>query len=533
MSAKTLEEKQIKQLKKYRRRVLTTMVKDAYLLHRKGNHAQMNNLICEEFAKLGGVYVKFLQGVLLKSSLLRDWQSTDRLRIFENLESEPLDIQRILRVELNQNQLKQIASVAPTPFAAGSFGQVYFANMADGSPVVIKLLRPMVRETLSYDLKLIGLIMRAFINKIYRNMDLDILSAIDDFKRATLRETDYIEEASFANELWNAYKDKNELTIPKTYLELCTSNIIVQEYIDGISVAQLLRLKEQGINPSDYVKQQLGSDLTTQLKTVGVEYIKGIFMLPRVQGDPHPGNVKVLSENRVALIDFGISARSPREKAAFYGVLREYGRMLNGEIDIPMMLGQFLRFFVSDLYKAMKKITSLLPQTDKSNDLTRQMGLVAEANFKNEMNQDDLESMIKNGNILATVNSVVNKGNRFGFVMKIDDSEMLRAAQSYITLVDSVGLKSEVLPSAFSEGLAYVATHRPEYTQETESTMSVNRAMEVISKWLERVAIRDPALFRTFVSKINAASEVTKTKAPKTLKTKTAETEKPKTTDKK
>lgn len=341
-------------------------------------------------------------------------------------------------------------------------------------------------------------------------MDLDILNAIDEFKRATMRETDYVEEAHFAHELWEAYKDNTRFIIPETYLDLCTQNIIVQEYIDGISAAQLLRLKEQGVDPTEYVKQNLGSDLSLQLKTVGIEYIRGIFMLPRVQGDPHPGNVKLLSDNRVALIDFGISAKSPREKAAFYGVLREYERMLRGDIDIPMMLGQFLRFFVSDLYKAMKKITSLLPSTDTSNDLTRQMGLVAESNFEKEMGSEDLESLIKNGNILSTVNQVVNKGNRFGFVMKIDDSEMLRAAQSYITLVDALNLKTEVLPPAFKEGLAYVAKERPEYTQETESSMSVSRAMEVISKWLERVAIRDPALFRTFVQKINAASEVAK-----------------------
>ncbi len=525
MSPHTLEEKQIKQLKKHRRKVLTAMVKDAYLLYRKGHHAEMNNLLCEEFTKLGGVYVKFLQGVLLKSTLLRDWQNADRLRIFENLESEPLDIQAILQRELNPETLSQIASIAPNPFAAGSFGQVYFANLADGSPVVIKLLRPMIRETLSYDLKLIGLVMRAFINKIYRNMDLDILNAINEFKRATMRETDYIEEARFAHELWVAYRDNPQFVIPRTYLELCTPNIIVQEYIDGISVAQLLRFKEQGIDPADYVQQKLGSDLSTQLKTVGFEYIRGIFMLPRVQGDPHPGNVKLLSENRVALIDFGISAKSPKEKAAFYGVLREYERMLRGEIDIPMMLGQFLRFFVSDLYKAMKKITSLLPSSDKSNDLTRQMGLVAESNFKQEMSGDDLEALIKNGNILSTVNQVVNKGNRFGFVMKIEDSEMLRAAQSYITLVDSLNLKSEVLPDAFREGLLYVAEQRPEYTQETESTMSVSRAMEVISKWLERVAIRDPALFKTFVTKINAASEISSgaKKEDRQPKTKTAE----------
>lgn len=507
MSAKTLEEKQIKQLKRYRRRVLSKLVKDAYLLYRKGHLAEVNNLVCDEFTKLGGVYVKFLQGVLLRSSLMRDWQSTDRLKIFENLESEPLDIQAILKKELPAQKLSQISSISPTPFAAGSFGQVYFATLSDGTQIIIKLLRPMIRETLAYDLKLIGLFTRAFVNKLSRNIDMNVVTAIDEFKRATMRETDYVEEARFGDELWNAYKDNEQFVIPRTFTELCTENLIVQEYIGGISGAQLLRLKEQGIDPEEYVRKQLGSELSEQMRLLGFEYIRGIFLLPRVQGDPHPGNVKFLEKNRVALIDFGISARSPREKAAFYGVLKQYQRMLAGDIDIPMMLGQFLRFFVSDLYKAMKKVTSLLPANDKTNDLTRQMGLIAESNFKNEMGDQDLQSSIESGNILGTINQVVNSGNRFGIVVKLDDTEMLRAAQSYITLVDSFGLKASVLPKAFKEGLSYVAKERPDYTKEGEISMSANRAMEVISKWLERVANRDPALFKTFVAKIKTAEK--------------------------
>lgn len=518
MSAKTLEEKQIKALKKHRRKVLTALVTRAYRLYRKGNRAEMNSLICEEFSKLGGVYVKFLQGVLLKSEMMRDWQNSDRLRIFENLESEPLDINQVLRSELTAAKLSKIAAINPTPFAAGSFGQVYFANLTDGTQVVVKLLRPMIRETLAYDLKLITLFFRAFTNKIARNVDMNITSAMQDFKRATMRETDYVEEASFANELAQAYHGRTDFIIPKTYMELCTPNIIVQEYIDGISCAQLLRLKEQGIDPEEYVKQQLNSDLKTQLTLVGFEYIRGIFMLPRIQGDPHPGNVKLLSNNRVALIDFGISAHAPKEKAAFYGVLREYERVLRGEVDIPMLLGQFLRFFVSDLYKAMKKITNMLPASDKTNDLTRQLGVVAESNFKKEMGQDDLKNLIENGSILGTMNQVVNKGNRFGIVVKIEDSEMLRAAQSYITLVESLGMRSKVLADAFNQGLGFVAKERPEYTQETEASMSVNKALEVVSKWLERVASRDPQLFKTFVNKIKVLEEVKEKPSTKRIK---------------
>ena len=502
--AASAQSKQIKQIKRYRTKTVLSVAAKSYALHKKKLDPEMHNLICDEFTALGGVYIKFLQGVLLKSAMMKNWRSPNRLNIFENLESEPLDINKILREELGPTRIKHIVAVGPEPFAAGSFGQVYFGQHADGSQIIIKVLRPLIRETLVFDLKLLGMFMKSSIGRT-RNMQLDIKSAVSDFKRATLRETDYIEEARFGKELYEAYKDHPTFIIPKTYTELCTANIIVQEYLPGISVAHLIKLREQGVDIAQYVSEQLGSDLDTQLKTAGVELIYGIFAHPRIQGDPHPGNVKLLSGNKVGMIDFGISAKSPKEKAAFYALLAEYSKVLRGNMDIPALFGQFLRFFVSDLYRSLKKITSMLPGDDRSNDLTRQMGTVAEKNFKSEMAADDLENIIENGNIISMMNQVVNKGNRFGLVMKIDDSEMLRAAQSYMTLVDSVGGKTTVLPDILETALARVANDFPEYTQDTTQLPSVNQAMETLSKWLERVADRDPALFKTFIDKLNAA----------------------------
>ncbi|MBP9738521.1 AarF/ABC1/UbiB kinase family protein [Candidatus Saccharibacteria bacterium] len=496
--------KQIKLIKRYRTKTVLAVGAKAYALHRKNMDAEMHNLICDEFTALGGVYIKFLQGVLLKSTMMKNWRSPNRLNIFENLESEPLNIQEILKTELGPDKIKQISAISPEPFAAGSFGQVYYGQHVDGTQIIIKVLRPMIRETLVFDLKLLGIFMKTSLGKV-RNMQLDIKQAVEDFKRATLRETDYIEEARFANELYEAYKDNTEFIIPKTYIDLCTDDIIVQEYLPGISVAHLIKLREQGIDIKQYVQEQLNSDMEEQLTIAGVELIYGIFALPRIQGDPHPGNVKLLPDNKIGMIDFGISAQSPKEKAAFYAVLVEYAKVMRGEMDIPALFGQFLRFFVSDLYRALKKITSMLPGDDASNDLTRQMGRVAEKNFKSGMNQDELENIIENGNILTMMNQVVNKGNRFGLVMKITDSEMLRAAQSYITLVDSVGGKTTVIPKMLDIALARVANDFPEYTQDTTQLPTVNRAMETISKWLERVADKDPALFQTFINKMNAA----------------------------
>src|SRR5262245_17813822 len=108
----------------------------------------MANYLCDEFVALGGVYTKFLQGVMLRSEMMRRWHNPKRNNVFENLDTELIDLPALLRQELPPHKLGQIAQVQPEPFAAGSFGQVYYGTLRDGSPIIIKALRPLIRETL-------------------------------------------------------------------------------------------------------------------------------------------------------------------------------------------------------------------------------------------------------------------------------------------------------------------------------------------------------------------------------------------------
>ena len=84
-------------------------------------------------------------------------------------------------------------------------------------------------------------------------------------------------------------------------------------------MAQLIRLQEQGADPRRYTADVTGSDLDEQLKLLGVElFVPACLTLARIQGDPHPGNIRLMTGNRVGMIDFGIAAPTPDNKAAFF-----------------------------------------------------------------------------------------------------------------------------------------------------------------------------------------------------------------------
>ncbi|MCA9332988.1 AarF/ABC1/UbiB kinase family protein [Candidatus Saccharibacteria bacterium] len=498
----TSQKNSIKAIKRYRTTKLAKLITKTYYLHKRGKDEQAYTIVCNEFMGLGGIYVKFLQGVLLRSTVMRNWHNPEKLRIFENLDSEPIDVVSVLRRELLPENLSQIKSIQPQPFAAGSFGQVYYGIHNNGNPIIIKVLRPMVRELLKHDLKLLSIFTKRFASKLTPNMDMNVESAIKDFISATLRETDYVAEADFANELYEYYKHHKNFIIPKTYMNLCTPNIITQDYIDGISVAQIIKLQEQGVDPAEYVQETLGSDIDTQLETLGFEAINGIFNLERTQGDPHPGNIRLMTNNRVGIIDFGISAKTPPDKAAFFGLIREWNHMYSEHLNIVKLFEQFMRFFVSDLYKALKKLSSMSKAPVENSNFTTEVGKVAQETFSQQTGGQDIGPMLHDGRILQIINQMVNKNNRFGLVMKMEASDILRASQTYITLVESLGRRGVVLPRVFNRVVDQVQKDHPELMHANEDTMSAGEAFEIVSNWLERVANRDPVLFSQLMQKI-------------------------------
>lgn len=502
--AKSARSKTIASIKRSRTKRLASLITKSYLLYRKKQEEKMYNLICEEFMSLGGVYVKFLQGVLLRSKVMKKWHNPEKLRIFENLDSEPINIGALLQHELSKEKLQQIALVQPEPFAAGSFGQVYYAQLRNGKPVIIKVLRPMVRELLKHDLRLLNRFSKWFFVKLYKNMNVQLNDALKDFADATLRETDYRHEAEFANELFHYYKNHPIIHIPETYLDLCTDNIIVQDYVDGISVAHIVRLHEQGVDPKHYVKEQLGSDIVYQLQVFGYESIVGIFEMPRVQGDPHPGNIRLMRDNRVGLIDFGISARPPDDKSGLFGLLETYDKVFEGSQTAIGLFENGLKFFVSDLYRSLKKIGEYVGQKD-NRDYVNEVSKVAEQVFADATGTDLVQNDFKNdASILVAINKLVNRGNRFGLVMKLEATEMLRAIQTYTSLLSSLGLFQEVMPPMLRSAVDHIKANHAEAVADNKDSISIADALEIIANWLERVADRDPALFRQLSQKIRS-----------------------------
>jgi len=494
--------------KRQRTKHLVKLAAKSFYLHLRGRNNEMYNLICNEFMALGGIYIKFLQGVLFNTEIMRSWNSPNKFKIFENVVEDDLNIIAILQQELSAEELRNIVAVSPTPFAAGSFGQVYLARHANGKQIIIKALRPNVTDMLRYDLKLLGIFSKQLVAQQYEHITVEMDEVFKAFKTSTLSETDYVSEAQFAHELYEAYASNPHILIPKTYLELCTSRLIIQEYVGGISGAELLKIKEQGIDPATYVREQLGSDLEKQLELLGIDFMMSAFALPRVQGDPHPGNIRFLPHNQVGIIDFGIWAPTPHNKAAFYGIVKQWD-LLYHDTNLPALFEGFIRFFANDLYRALKRLSNFRPQARqhafRDTDLVQEMCQTVYGMVGTTFSSEEVREIAKGGQVLQTLGEKMNQGNKLGLIIKIEAVEMLRAWRTYMSMTSELGLSRTVFPAVFAEASVRIAAEYPQAVYASEKPITITRAVDIISCWLERVAVRDPATFQQMLWLFNEA----------------------------
>ena len=496
--------------------VISRLLFRAYYFYRRGQRDEMYNLIADELFKIGGVYVKFLQGVILQSWLMQRWRNDKKLDIFEMIDRQKLDIKKLLAANLGK-KIKRIKKVSDEPFAVGSFGHVYEAKLDTGQKVIIKALSPKIRETFEFDLMLLKWFWYFHLRSIRFNKGLNIKLIFKDFKNQTRREIDYVNEAKFAHQQYLTYKKHPLLIIPRTYTDLCTKEIIVQEYIEGIPITQLLRLKEKKpkTNLKTYVKKELGSDLVKQLQTLGYELIWATFHHEKVMGDPHPGNVILLKKNKVALIDFGISAQSSRDPIAYLRLIKAYHALSRGKLDPQDIFSAGLRFFGRDLYLALAKISYLAPPTEeKMVNLNKELAKVVQNMFEDTFSQKDIENLTKNPKALVVFDRLANKNNRFGFNIKIQDTDVLRTLITWTSLVDLLGLYAQVMKHVYAKVIKEVEAVYPDLKSINDPEISHNQALNIVFKWLERVATRDPGLFKNLMAKMRLRQKIMEENKP-------------------
>lgn len=202
------------------------------------------------------------------------------------------------------------ASIDPAPLAAASIAQVHRARLHDGREVVVKVRRPGIRPIIEADLRLLQVAARKVAKRFPDLRRFHPEGMVRQFRTSLLRELDLAAECHHAERIAASFADDPRLAVPVVHWAYTSERMNVQDFVDGIPVADLAALALAGVDRK-------------QVARVGAQIILKMMLDDGFfHADPHPGNIFVLSDGRIAVIDFGMVGRlSPARRSEVVNLL--------------------------------------------------------------------------------------------------------------------------------------------------------------------------------------------------------------------
>ena len=282
--------------------------------------------------ELGPIFVKFGQAVSTRRDLLPPDIADELAELQDRV--PPFPAEQAIAI-LDRAYGKPVDEVFSRfdrePFAAASIAQVHTAALLDGTEVIVKLLRPGVRELIDRDLDVLFAI-AGLADTYWKNSKrLRPLEVVAEYQKTIIDELDLMREAANTAQLKRNFAGSDLLYVPEVYFDYCRPEVLVQERIYGIPISDMQALRKAGTN-------------IQVLAENGVEiFFTQVFRHNFFHADMHPGNIFVLVDDpdkpRYAAVDFGIvGTLSPTDQKYLAGNFlaffdRDYHRIARLHID--------------------------------------------------------------------------------------------------------------------------------------------------------------------------------------------------------
>jgi ubiquinone biosynthesis protein len=255
----------------------------------------------EAFARdlesLGPTFVKLGQILSTRADLLPPAYLDALARLQDQVEPFPYeDVERTIREELGVRVSHAFVEFDKLPIAAASLGQVHRAVLRGGREVAVKVQRPGIREQIEKDLSAFHEI-AAVIDRIGAARNMDAARVVDEFKRTLMSELDYREEARNLVTIAHQLRDFENIVVPLPVDDFTTARVLTMDYVAGTKITGVSRVEWTEVDGSALAEDLFRAYLQQIL-------IDGVF-----HADPHPGNVLLTPDRRIALIDLGMVGR--------------------------------------------------------------------------------------------------------------------------------------------------------------------------------------------------------------------------------
>ncbi|MDR1189260.1 MAG: hypothetical protein LBK95_17720 [Bifidobacteriaceae bacterium] len=250
--------------------------------------------------EMGGLVIKLGQHVSTRVDLLPTEYTIELARLQDAVPAVPTPaIRAEIERELQQPVAEVYRAFEDEPLAAASLGQVHRAELADGTPVAVKVLRPGIEDLVQTDLRSMKTILRWVdrLTTVGTGFDLDMFYG--EFEDTLLAELDMIAEGANAERFQASFLLNPNIDMPRIHWRETTRRVLTMELMEGVKINALAQLDAAGIDRSQLARDLLEVYLQMVLRD-------GFF-----HADPHPGNILVRSDGTILLLDFGMVGTVP------------------------------------------------------------------------------------------------------------------------------------------------------------------------------------------------------------------------------
>jgi ubiquinone biosynthesis protein len=266
-------------------------------LHPKAVHERsVGERIRLVFEELGPTFIKLGQMLSTRPDLVPPDIIEELKKLQLGVHFIPSDvIRKVIERELGKPIEQVFDSFEEEPLAAASLAQVHRA-VYKGHQVVLKVQRPGVHEITEMDIE----IMRSLAAMAERYSPslylINSVGLVEEFALQIKKELDFLMEAHNMVRFAQNFAGDATIHVPQVYLDLCTRQLVIMEFLDGINISRTQKLKEEGY------------DLQLISRNGAIIGFKAIFEYGFFHADPHPGNILILPGNVIGLVDYGMMA---------------------------------------------------------------------------------------------------------------------------------------------------------------------------------------------------------------------------------
>lgn len=250
------------------------------------------------FEELGPTFIKLGQLFASRPDLVGITFASE----FKKLQDKvpPFDVKEVYEIiekEFSMKLEEIFQSFNSSPIGSASIAQVHEAVLKNGREVIVKVRRPRLKDQITLDINILFGVARLMEKYIPESKFFDPTGIVTEFSKSIMKEIDFRKECVNASIFKENFSEMRDIIIPEIYKEFTTERVLVMERIRGERIDNIEYLKQNKIN------------VEKLLENLIYAYFLQIFKHGFFHGDPHPGNILITEDGRIAFVDFGIVGR--------------------------------------------------------------------------------------------------------------------------------------------------------------------------------------------------------------------------------